>query len=162
VSVDPVNGLATALNPGLGGVIATLGEVRSPAVPFKSCLPVKIILHLNGDPAGMPTESVTLKVSDTKTVQVDMIDENNFTAAGAAPGTSTATNTVGVASGAATPGTAQSGGGAVLPGACTPPNWGGGLTPPLYTTLFTTPSTGSSGPTPVYPPPPSPPPTASP
>src|SRR5215471_4587929 len=149
LSVDPVNGLATALNPGLGGVIATLGAVNSPAFQFKSCLPVKIILHLNGDPAGTPTESVTMSVNDTKTVQADMIDENNFTVA-SAPGISIVTNNVAVSSVAGTTVTAQSAGGAGLLAACTPPNCGGGLTTPLYSNLFSVTVTGSSGATTVY------------
>jgi hypothetical protein len=148
VSVD-TNGLATALSPGLGGVIATLGAVSSPAVQFKSCLPVKIILHLNGDPAGMPTESVTMNVSDTKTVQADMVDENNFTVA-SAPGVSIVTNNVAVASVAGTTVTAQSAGGAGLLAVCTPPNCGGGLTTPLYSNLFSVTVNGGSGATTVY------------
>ncbi len=34
-----------------------------------------IVLHINGDPAGVPTEAVTMNVADTKTVQADMFDE---------------------------------------------------------------------------------------
>src|SRR5260370_22450685 len=89
-SID-ANGLATARTPGLTGVIATLGSVSSPAVQFKSCLPAKIILHVNGDPAGQPTESATMNVSDTKVIQADMIDENNVTVA-SAPGISVVSN----------------------------------------------------------------------
>jgi len=149
LSVDPVNGLATALNPGLGGVIATLGEVRSPAFPFKSCLPVKITLHITGDPAGMPTESATMNVNDTKTVQADMVDENNFTVNNA-PGISIVTNNVEVASVAGATVTAQSAGGAGLLAVCAPPNCGGGLTTPLYSNLFSITVTGASGATTVY------------
>ena len=149
LSVDPVNGLATAVNPGLGGVIATLGEVRSPAVPFKSCLPVKIVLHVTGDPAGMPTESATMNVNDTKTVQADMVDENNFTVNNA-PAISIVTNNVEVASVAGATVTAQSAGGAGLLAVCAPPNCGGGLTTPLYSNLFSITVNATSGATTVY------------
>jgi hypothetical protein len=148
LSVDS-NGLATALNPGLGGVIATLGAVTSPAAQFKSCLPVKIVLHLNGDPPGMPTESVTMNVSDTKTVQADMIDENNFTVA-SAPGISIVSNNVEVALVAGTSLTAESAGGAGLLAVCAPPNCGGGLNIPLYSNLFSITVSGGSGATTVY------------
>ena len=149
LSIDPSNGLATALNPGLGGVIATLGAVTSPAAQFKSCLPVKIVLHLNGDPAGMPTEAVTMNVTDTKIVQADMIDENNFTVASAS-GVSIVTNNVEVASVTGTTLTAQSAGGAGLLAVCTPPNCGGGLSTPLYSNLFSVTVNGGSGATTVY------------
>ena len=74
VSVD-ANGLATAKVPGLGGIVANVGLVTSPAAFFKTCLPVQLILHLSGD-TGAPTESATLNINDTKTLLVDMVDEN--------------------------------------------------------------------------------------
>ena len=38
-------------------------------------MPVLIVLHINGDPAGVPTEAVTLNLTDTKVIQADMVDE---------------------------------------------------------------------------------------
>src|SRR5215472_10281465 len=77
-SVD-ANGVATANAPGLTGIIAGVGTVTSPATNFKSCLPVSIVLHLNGDPAGMPTESKSLATAGTATIEADMTDENGVT-----------------------------------------------------------------------------------
>src|SRR5437899_11379234 len=69
------NGVATSRVPGITSVIASIGATTSPAVFFKSCMPVLLVLHVNGDPAGVPTEAVTMNVTDTKTVQVDMVGE---------------------------------------------------------------------------------------
>ena len=74
-SVDP-NGLATANAPGIAGIVANIGGVSSQSVPFNTCMPKQIILHLSGDPADTPTFSAVMNVSDTKTVQADMIDIN--------------------------------------------------------------------------------------
>ena len=147
-SID-ANGLATARTPGLTGVIATLGSVSSPAVQFKSCLPAKIILHVNGDPAGQPTESATMNVSDTKVIQADMIDENNVTVA-SAPGISVVSNNSQVAAVSGTTLTAESAGGAGLLAVCAPPNCGAGLTTPIYSNLFSVTVNGTSGATTVY------------
>jgi len=51
------------------------GNNHLTAVNFKTCMPVLIVLHINGDPAGVPTESATLNVTETKTIQADMVDE---------------------------------------------------------------------------------------
>ena len=64
-SVD-ANGLATARTPGITAVVASVGSTTSPAVFFKSCMPVLIVLHINGDPAGVPTESAVMNVADTQ------------------------------------------------------------------------------------------------
>jgi hypothetical protein len=149
VSVD-TNGLATAESPGLGAVIATLGTVASPAMKFKSCLPVRIILHVNGDPAGQPTEAVTMNVNDTKVIQADVIDENGSVVA-SAPGITVISNqpelaSLSIAATGATL-TAVSPGGAGLLAVCAPPNCGGGLNTPIYSNLFSVtvnePSTGT-------------------
>ena len=63
-SVD-ANGLASARVPGITGVVASVGSTTSPAVFFKTCMPVHIELHVNGDPAGVPTEAVTMNTLQT-------------------------------------------------------------------------------------------------
>ena len=62
-------------SPGITGVVASVGATTSPAVFLKTCMPVQIELHVNGDPAGVPTEAMTMNVADTKVVQADMVDE---------------------------------------------------------------------------------------
>ena len=46
-----------------------------PAVFIKSCMPVLIILHINGDPPACRLKPSIMNVTDTKTVQADMVDE---------------------------------------------------------------------------------------
>ena len=140
VSVD-ANGLATARGPGLGGVIASVGSTTSPAVFFKTCMPVQISLHLAGD-TGAPTVSATLNAADTKTLLADMIDENG-TLTSPAPITVFSTNAVvGTAAGGII--TAQSPGGAGFQAACTPPTCGNGLNTPIYSNLFSLTVNGTS------------------
>ena len=104
------NGLATARVPGITGVIASIGATTSPAVFFKTCMPVVLVLHINGDPAGVPTESAIMNATDTKTVQADMVDELGAVTPNA-PVTILSNNST-VASVAGTTLTAQSPGGA--------------------------------------------------
>ena len=132
-SVD-ANGLATARVPGLTPIIAGIGATTSPAVFFKTCMPVVLVLHINGDPAGVPTEAVTMNITDTKTVQVDMVDELGAVTPNA-PVTILSNNTT-VATVSATTLTAQSPGGAGLLAVCAPPTCGFGINTPIYSNLF--------------------------
>lgn len=140
-SVD-ANGLATAHVPGITGVVARVGSTTSPAVFMKSCMPVLIVLHINGDPAGVPTESVTMNVSDTKTIQADMVDELGAVTPNA-PVTILSNNTI-VASVSGTTLTALSPGGAGLQAVCVPPACGTGINLPIYSNLFSVSVNGTS------------------
>jgi hypothetical protein len=132
-SVD-ANGLATAHTPGITAVVASVGATTSPAVFLKSCMPVLIVLHINGDPAGVPTESLVMNVTDTKTVQADMVDELGAVTPNA-PVTILSNNST-VASVTGTALTAQSPGGAGLQAVCAPPACGIGINTPVYSNLF--------------------------
>jgi trimeric autotransporter adhesin len=132
-SVD-ANGLATARTPGITGVVASVGATTSPAVFLKSCMPVLIVLHINGDPAGVPTEALVMNVADTKTVQADMVDELGAVTPNA-PVTILSNNST-VATVAGTALTAQSPGGAGLQAVCAPPTCGIGINTPIYSNLF--------------------------
>ena len=134
VATVDANGLATAHAPGITGVVASVGSTTSPAVFFKSCMPVQIVLHINGDPAGVPTESAVMNVSDTKTVQADMFDELGAVTPNA-PVTILSNNST-VASVSGTALTAQSPGGAGLQAVCAPPTCGIGINTPIYSNLF--------------------------
>ncbi|HVG91768.1 MAG TPA: hypothetical protein VNB54_09790, partial [Alphaproteobacteria bacterium] len=140
-SVD-ANGLATSHVPGITSVVARVGSTTSPAVFMKSCMPVLIVLHINGDPAGVPTESATMNVTDTKTIQADMVDELG-TVTPNAPVTILSNNTT-VATVAGTTLTAQSPGGAGLQAVCAPPTCGVGINLPVYSNLFGVSVNGSS------------------
>lgn len=140
-SID-ANGLATARTPGITGVIASVGATTSPAAFLKSCMPVLIVLHINGDPAGVPTESAVMNVSDTKTVQADMVDELGAVTPNA-PVTILSNNST-VASVVGTTLTAQSPGGAGLQAVCAPPACGNGIDTPIYSNLFSIFVTGTS------------------
>jgi hypothetical protein len=132
-SVD-ANGLATARTPGITGVVASVGSTTSPAVFFKSCMPVQIVLHINGDPAGVPTEAVVMNVGDTKTVQADMFDELGAVTPNAPVTILSNNSTVATVSGTTL--TAQSPGGAGLQAVCAPPTCGIGINTPIYSNLF--------------------------
>lgn len=132
-SVD-ANGLATAHTPGITGVVASVGATTSPAVFLKSCMPVLIVLHINGDPAGAPTESAIMNIGDTKTVQADMFDELGAVTPNA-PVTILSNNST-VATVGGTTLTAQSPGGAGLQAVCAPPTCGIGINTPIYSNLF--------------------------
>ena len=135
-TVAPVdaNGLATARVPGITAVVATVGATTSPAVPFKTCMPVLLVLHVNGDPAGVPTEAVTMNVPETKTVQADMVDELGAVVPNAPVTILTNNSTVASVSGTAL--TAVSPGGAGLQAVCAPPTCGVGINTPIYSNLF--------------------------
>jgi hypothetical protein len=132
-SVDP-NGLASARVPGITGVVASVGATTSPAVFFKTCMPVHIELHVNGDPAGVPTEAITMNLADTKVIQADMVDELGAVTPNA-PVTILSNNTT-VATLIGTTVTAQSPGGAGLQAVCAPPACGIGINTPIYSNLF--------------------------
>ena len=128
------NGLATARTPGITAVVARVGATTSPAAFLKSCMPVLIVLHINGDPAGVPTESLVMNAGDTKTVQADMFDELGAVTPNA-PVTILSNNST-VASVSGTALTAQSPGGAGLQAVCAPPSCGIGINTPVYSNLF--------------------------
>src|SRR5215471_19852709 len=44
------NGLVTAANPGQTGVFASVSNANSSVAPFRTCMPVRMRLHLVGDP----------------------------------------------------------------------------------------------------------------
>ncbi|MBZ5490970.1 MAG: Ig-like domain-containing protein [Acidobacteriia bacterium] len=132
-SVD-ANGLATAHTPGITGVIASVGTTTSPAVFLKGCMPVLIVLHINGDPAGVPTENLVMNVADTKTVQADMVDELGAVTPNAPVTILSNNSTVATVSGTAL--TAQSPGGAGLQAVCAPPTCGIGINTPIYSNLL--------------------------
>jgi hypothetical protein len=132
-SVD-ANGLATSRVPGITGIVASVGTTTSPAVFLKSCMPVLLVLHISGDPAGTATESVTMNVTDTKTIQVDMIDELGTVTPNAPVTISSNNNIVAALSGPTL--TALSPGGAGLQAACVPPVCGFGINTPIYSNLF--------------------------
>ena len=109
---------------------------------MKSCMPVLIVLHVKDDPAGVPTEAVTMNVADTKTIQADMVDELGAVTPNA-PVTILSNNST-VASVSGTALTAQSPGGAGLQAVCAPPACGVGINLPIYSNLFSVSVNGSS------------------
>lgn len=151
VSVDS-NGLATANNPGSAGIVASVGNVASQSVPFNTCLPVRIVLHETGDPAGQPTEASTLAVAQTQTLQADIIDQNGAVVLGAAVNIFSNNPAVATASGptSQTTLTAVSPGGAGLLAVCAPPTCGSGDSDLIYSNLFGVVVTGTSPATTVY------------
>ncbi len=132
-SVD-ADGLASARVPGVTGVVASVGATTSPAVFFKTCMPVHIELHVNGDPAGVPTEAITMNVADTKVIQADMVDELGAVTPNA-PVTILSNNST-VATIIGTTVTAQSPGGVGFQAVCAPPGCGIGINTPIYSNLF--------------------------
>jgi trimeric autotransporter adhesin len=132
VSVD-ANGLATAGQGGMAGVVASLGSTTSPAQSFQTCLPVLILLHIAGDSAGF-NFSKTMNIADTQQLQVDLIDENGVVTANAPFNLISNNPAVATVLGAIV--TAQSSGGAGIVAACAPPHCGDGLNIPIYGNLF--------------------------
>jgi hypothetical protein len=142
VAAVDANGLATARVPGITGVVATVGATTSPAVNFKTCMPVLIVLHVKDDPAGVPTEAVTMNVADTKTIQADMVDELGAITPNAPVAILSNNPTVATVGGSTL--TAGSPGGAGLQAVCAPPACGIGINTPIYSNLFGVTVTGSS------------------
>jgi hypothetical protein len=142
VATVDANGVATARIAGLAGIVAGIGATTSPATPFKTCIPVNIVLHVAGDPAGNFTTSVAMNAADTKNLQVDVIDEHGVVAA-AAPVTIFSNNAL-VASVSGNTLTANVAGGAGIQAVCAPPTCGNGLNTPIYSNLFSVTVNGSS------------------
>lgn len=149
VTVDS-NGLATAVTPGVAGIFASISNVSSSPTnsPFRTCMPVVIRLHLQGDPAGSPTTSLSMTQNQTATLESDMVDENGVV-----------TNSIPTILGSNYPSvgslnsltlTATSFGGAGIVAACTPPTCGNGLTTPIYSNLFRVTVPGTSPAATVY------------
>ncbi|HEY7402763.1 MAG TPA: hypothetical protein VIB39_04530 [Candidatus Angelobacter sp.] len=141
VTVDS-NGLATAKNGGIAGVVASVGSTTSPASPFKGCMPIDIVLHIAGDPAGNFTFAANLNTTDTRNLQVDVIDEKGAISANA-PFIITSNNTT-VATMSGNVVTAQSPGGAGLQAVCAPPVCGNGINAPVYSNVFNLTVNGTS------------------
>ena len=142
VATVDANGLATARISGLTGVVASIGGVTSPAAFFRTCLPVEMVLHVAGDPAGNFTTSLTMNATDTKNLQVDLFDERGTVTAGA-PITLVSNNSL-VASVSGVTLTANVAGGAGIQAVCAPPSCGAGLNTPIYSNLFSVTVNGSS------------------
>ncbi len=143
VATVDANGLATANTPGLTGILASVGTVTSPGTTsFRTCMPVQITLHINGDPAGQPTESATMNVNDTRVIEADMVDEAGVTTNSAPVSISSIDTEIAQLSGVTL--TAESPGGGGLVAACLPPTCGAGLNLPVYSNLFSISVNGSS------------------
>jgi hypothetical protein len=127
-------GLVTGHNPGATGVFASASGVSSAAVPYRTCMPVLIRLHISGDPAGMPTTSATMTIGQTITLEADTVDEIGFTTNGAP--VVIVSNNPASASVSGTTLTAQSGGGAGIVASCSPPVCSNGLNQPVYSNVF--------------------------
>ena len=127
-------GLLTAHNPGATQVFASASGLNSAGVPYRTCMPVRIRLHISGDPAGMPTTSATMTIAQTITLQADTDDEIGFTTNGASVTILTDNPASTTVSGTTL--TANSGGGAGIIAACIPPVCGNGINQPVYSNLF--------------------------
>ena len=155
-TVDPTvatvdtNGLATAVNPGQTGVFAIVSGVNSSATPFRTCMPVRIRLHVVGDPPGSPTTSATMTQNQTLNLEADMDDENGVTKNSVTTVNVSSAPTVGSISGTTL--TASSFGGAGIVAGCTPPTCGNGFVQPfpVYSNLFRVTVPGSTPSTTVY------------
>jgi len=143
VATADTNGLVTARAPGNTGVFASASGISSANANFRTCMPVRIVLHLHGDPPGTPTTSATMTVGQILTLQADMQDELGFVLNNASflivsdnPASATVSGTTL---------TAQSGGGAGIVASCSPPVCGNGINQPVYSNLFkvTIPNTAS-------------------
>jgi hypothetical protein len=148
VGTVDTNGLVTASAPGMMGVIASIGNVRSSATPFRTCMPVAIRLHLSTDSGGSLTTSASMTTTQTLTLEADMDDENGVTIPNAPVTIVSNSNTA--ASVSATTLTANSPGGAGILAACIPPGCGANLNLPIYSNLFSTTVNGTSPATTVY------------
>lgn len=141
-------GLVTAVAPGQTGVFAGVSNVTSATAPFRTCMPVRIRLHLNGDPAGSPTTSVNATQNQTFTLESDMDDENGNTTNSVA--TIMASDIPAVASLNGLTLSATSFGGGGISAGCTPPTCGLHLNTPIYSNLFSVTVAGTSPATTVY------------
>ncbi len=142
VATVDANGLVTAHQGGITGIVAKIGNTSSPAQNFRTCMPVIIILHDAGDPANGFKFSTSLAASSTQQLQVDVFDENGVLTANA-PFT-LISNNPGVALVTSGTITAESPGGAGITAVCAPPNCGVGLNTPVYSNLYSVTVTGTS------------------
>src|SRR5262249_6217007 len=133
---------------GQTGVIASVTNVNSAPAPFRTCMPVRIRLHVNGDPPGSPTTSANMTQNQTLTLETDMEDENGNTM-NSVP-TIIATDVPAVATLNGLSLTATSFGGSGVAAACTPPSCGINLNTPIYSNLFRVTVAGTSPATTVY------------
>jgi hypothetical protein len=146
-SIDS-NGLVTAGIPGQTGIFASLSNVTSAIAPYRTCLPVLIRLHLQGDPAGSPTTSAKMTQNQNLTLESDIVDENGTTT------NSVVTNFVSDNPAVATVSglnlTAVSFGGAGIVASCAPPICANGTNTPIYSNLFSVTVPGTSPATTVF------------
>jgi len=150
VATVDTNGLVTAATPGQAGIVATASGATSSATLYRTCMPVRIRLHVNGDPAGSPTTSANMTQNQNLTLESDMEDENGVTTNSVA--TVIASNIPAVATMNGLTLTATSfGGGGIIAG-CSPPACGNGFPSPfpIYSNLFRVTVAGASPATTVY------------
>jgi len=150
VATVDTNGLVTAATPGQAGIVATASGATSSATPYRTCMPVRIRLHVNGDPAGSPTTSANMTQNQNLILESDMEDENGVTTNSVA--TVIASNIPAVATMNGLTLTATSfGGGGIIAG-CSPPACGNGFPSPfpIYSNLFRVTVAGASPATTVY------------
>jgi trimeric autotransporter adhesin len=144
VTVD-ANGLASAKNPGAGGVFASISGVTSTPVTFNTCMPTRIFLHT---PGTSPVTSISLGANQTQQLEVDMFDQNDsFVSSAPIPIFSNNPASTPI-SGLNVTGTSVGSGGLVA--ACIPPLCGNGVITPVYSNLFTATVPGASPDTTVY------------
>ena len=132
VATVDANGLATAATPGGSTIFANVGNVTSLPVPFTTCPPKSISLHIQN--AG--DTSFTLDAAATQQLTADVTDINGNPVANAPLTYTVLPSAVGSVSGA---GLAT----AVVPGvgeivaSCTPPTCNINLNYPVYSNLVT-------------------------
>ena len=142
VATVDANGLATAATPGGSTIFANVGNVTSLPVPFTTCPPKSISLHIQN--AG--DTSFTLDAAATQQLTADVTDINGNPVANAPLTYTVLPSAVGSVSGA---GLAT----AVVPGvgeivaSCTPPTCNINLNYPVYSNLVTMNVNGTSAPT---------------
>ncbi|HEX2327489.1 MAG TPA: hypothetical protein VHN74_02110 [Candidatus Angelobacter sp.] len=145
VGIDS-NGLATAGSSGQAGIVANVGNTTSTSVPFRTCMPTTIRLHVQNDTPGNLTTSATLNVNDTRVLQADWADENGVLTNAAPVSFTTTSGQVVSLSGASgvTTITGQSPGGAIIVASCSPPSCGNGILQPVYSNPFKVTVAGTS------------------
>ena len=150
IATVDTNGLVTAGTPGQAGIIATASGATSSATPYRTCMPVRIRLHVNGDPAGSPTTSANMTQNQTLILESDMDDENGVTTNSVS--TVIASDIPAVANISGLNLTATSFGGGGITAGCSPPACGNGFPSPfpIYSNLFRVTVAGTSPATTVY------------
>jgi hypothetical protein len=146
-SIDST-GLVTAVNPGQTGIFASISNVSSAAAPFRTCMPIEIRLHLQGDPPGSPTTSASMTQNQTLTLESDIVDENGVTTNSIPTAIASDSPVVATVSGVNL--AAGSFGGAGIFASCSPPICGNGTNTPIYSNLFSVTVAGTSPSTTVY------------